>query len=157
MRSMALALAATLILSPAAFGQAQNGTGGNGTVGSPTAPRGGGSTMTQGTPGTGAAPGVTGGNTAGTAAPGGERTRMEGPNAPGTNAPPVTAEPVSGANSFTEGQARSRIEAAGYTDVKDLRKDDQGVWRGQAMKDGKSEQVGLDFRGNIVPGSAQPR
>ncbi len=62
----------------------------------------------------------------------------------------TTAAPVAGANSFTEGQARSRIEERGYTQVMDLKKDDNGVWRGTAMKDGKSAQVSLDYQGNIV-------
>lgn len=67
---------------------------------------------------------------------------------------PTTTAPVAGANSFTEGQARSRIEAAGYTNVTDLRKDEQGVWRGQATRNGASTAVGLDFQGNVVEGSA---
>src|ERR1700744_1034154 len=58
--------------------------------------------------------------------------------------------PVAGANSFTEGQARSRIESKGYTNVSGLKKDDKGVWRGTAMRDGKSVDVSLDFEGNIV-------
>ena len=58
--------------------------------------------------------------------------------------------PVAGANSFTEGQARSRIESKGYTNVSGLKKDDKGVWRGPAMRDGKSVNVSLDFEGNIV-------
>ena len=58
--------------------------------------------------------------------------------------------PVAGANSFTEGQAQSRIEGAGFTQVTGLKKDDQGVWRGSAMKDGKQTTVSVDFRGNIV-------
>jgi hypothetical protein len=58
--------------------------------------------------------------------------------------------PVAGANSFTEGQAKSRIEAAGYASVSDLKKDDQGVWRGSGMKDGKRVTVSLDFQGNVV-------
>ena len=29
-------------------------------------------------------------------------------------------------------------------------KDDQGVWRGKAMKDGKSVTVSLDFQGNVT-------
>jgi hypothetical protein len=33
--------------------------------------------------------------------------------------------PVAGRNSFTEGQAKSKIEEAGYTGVTDLKKDDQ--------------------------------
>jgi opacity protein-like surface antigen len=58
--------------------------------------------------------------------------------------------PVAGANSFTEGQAQSRIEAKGYTNVGSLKKDTKGVWRGTAMRDGKSVDVSLDFEGNIV-------
>jgi hypothetical protein len=58
--------------------------------------------------------------------------------------------PVAGANSFTEGQAKSRIESNGYTNVSGLKKDDQGVWRGKAQKDGKTTDVSLDFQGNVV-------
>jgi hypothetical protein len=58
--------------------------------------------------------------------------------------------PVAGANSFTEGQAKSRIEANGYANVSDLKKDDQGVWRGKAQKDGKTVEVSMDFQGNII-------
>ena len=68
-------------------------------------------------------------------------------NSPGGNNP---GAPVAGANSFTEGQAKSRIEARGYTNVTDLKKDDKGVWRGKAMKGGKSVDVSLDFQGNVV-------
>jgi hypothetical protein len=58
--------------------------------------------------------------------------------------------PVAGANSFTEGQAKSRIESTGFSNVSGLKKDDNGVWRGKAMKDGKSVNVSLDFQGNVV-------
>jgi hypothetical protein len=58
--------------------------------------------------------------------------------------------PVAGANSFTEGQAKSRIVSHGYSNVTDLKKDESGVWRGKAMKDGKSVDVSLDFQGNVV-------
>jgi hypothetical protein len=58
--------------------------------------------------------------------------------------------PVQGANSFTEGQARSRIESMGYTKVADLTKDANGVWRGRAMRDGKMVNVNLDFQGNVT-------
>ena len=71
--------------------------------------------------------------------------------APAANAP---AAPVAGANSFTEGQARSRIEAAGYTGVKELQKDDQGVWRGQGMRNGVATEVAVDYRGNVMAGAA---
>jgi hypothetical protein len=58
-------------------------------------------------------------------------------------------KPVSGANSFTEGQAKSRIEEAGYTNVTSLNKDDNGVWRAKASKGGTSTDVSLDFQGNV--------
>ena len=58
--------------------------------------------------------------------------------------------PVAGANSFTEGQARARIEDRGFSQVTDLKKDDKGIWRGTAMKDGKQVSVALDYQGNIV-------
>jgi opacity protein-like surface antigen len=58
--------------------------------------------------------------------------------------------PVPGANSFTEGQAKSRIEAKGYSNVSGLQKDSNGIWRGKAMKDGKSVDLSLDFQGNVV-------
>lgn len=58
--------------------------------------------------------------------------------------------PIPGANSFTEDQARDRIEKAGYAEVKDLKKDDQGVWRAGAKKDGGAVDVALDFQGNVV-------
>lgn len=58
--------------------------------------------------------------------------------------------PAEGANSFTEAQAKERIEAAGYTGVADLKLDDKGVWQAAAMKDGKSMPVALDYQGNVV-------
>ena len=66
------------------------------------------------------------------------------------NTPPNPGAPVAGSNSFTEGQAKSRIESNGFSNVSELRKDDQGVWRGKAMKDGKSVTVNLDFQGNVT-------
>ena len=41
--------------------------------------------------------------------------------------------PANGSNSFTEGQAKDRIAQRGYTNVADLKKDDNGVWRGSAQ------------------------
>jgi hypothetical protein len=66
------------------------------------------------------------------------------------NSPPNPGAPVAGANSFTEGQAKSRIESSGYTNISELRKDDQGVWRGKAMKDGQAVSISLDFQGNVT-------
>lgn len=62
----------------------------------------------------------------------------------------ATNPPLPGANSFTETQARDRIAEAGFQDVKNLKKDDQGVWRGIAKKGESQVNVALDFRGNVV-------
>ena len=72
---------------------------------------------------------------------------------PAINTPsstPNPGAPVSGANSFTEGQAKSRIEANGYSNVSGLTKDDAGVWRGKANKGTASMSVSVDFQGNVV-------
>jgi hypothetical protein len=58
--------------------------------------------------------------------------------------------PVKGRNSFTEGEAKSRIESNGFSDVSGLAKDDDGVWRGKAMRDGRRVEVSLDYQGNVV-------
>lgn len=74
----------------------------------------------------------------------------------GSSSPPARtqgqqgAQLEPGANSFTEEQARSRIEQAGYQNVTELRKDDQGIWRARAMRNGQQVTVGLDYRGNIA-------
>src|SRR5215203_5638659 len=74
--------------------------------------------------------------------PGNNAVNTQGSNNPGA--------PVTGANSFTEGQAKSKIESSGYSNVSGLQKDDSGVWRGKAQKDGKAVDVSLDFQGNVV-------
>ena len=38
--------------------------------------------------------------------------------------------------SFTEGQAKSRLEANGYSNVGALKKDDNGIWKGTATHSG---------------------
>jgi negative regulator of sigma E activity len=77
---------------------------------------------------------------------------QSGPNNPAVNTTGTNNanQPVAGANSFTEGQAKSRIEESGYKSVSELKKDDNGVWRGKAMKDGKPVTVSLDFQGNVI-------
>ena len=62
------------------------------------------------------------------------------------------AAPVPGRNSFTMSQARGRITRAGYTNVTGLKKDNQGIWRGQAQKDGSPVSVSLDYQGNVTGG-----
>ena len=69
---------------------------------------------------------------------------------PAINTEQNPGAPVAGKNSFTEAQAKSRIEDAGYKDVAGLKLDDQGVWRATATKDGKQAGVSLDFQGNVT-------
>ena len=94
----------------------------------------------------------------------------QAPQAPAKQIPPTASEPgnpavkgtdrntakapVAGANSFTEGEAKSRIEARGFANVTQLRKDEQGIWRGKGMRNGTMVDVALDFQGNVFP--AQP-
>jgi putative membrane protein len=81
------------------------------------------------------------------------------PEAPGTTKQPSSGmttgsttpgAPLPGANSFTESQARSRLESNGFKGVTNLQKDANGVWQGTATKDGKQQTVSLDYQGNIV-------
>jgi periplasmic protein CpxP/Spy len=103
-----------------------------------------------------AAPGAnTGSPTSGTATGSSNPAVNPGGNAPSSVNASGQATIVSlqqlenGANSFTEGQARTRLEGAGLSNITELQKDDQGIWRGKAMRDGKSVTVGFDYKGNI--------
>lgn len=58
--------------------------------------------------------------------------------------------PVEGKNSFTEAQAKSRIEGSGVNALTGLKLDEKGVWQAMGTKDGKSVAVSLDYQGNIV-------
>jgi Peptidase propeptide and YPEB domain len=66
---------------------------------------------------------------------------------------PKRTKPQAGApgtDSLNEDQAKSRIEAKGYSNISGLQKDDHGIWRGKAtMKDGRAVAVILDLEGDI--------
>jgi hypothetical protein len=76
---------------------------------------------------------------------------QSGPQNPAvrTNDNNMSSMPVKGANSFTESEAKSRIAKQGFTNISALQKDQDGVWRGTATKDGKPVQVSLDYQGNV--------
>jgi hypothetical protein len=76
---------------------------------------------------------------------------QNGPQNPAIKSPQANSAsvPVKGANSFTEAQAKARIEAKGYAKVAGLHKDQDGVWRASAEKDGKPLSVSLDYQGNV--------
>jgi opacity protein-like surface antigen len=76
---------------------------------------------------------------------------------PNASTPPVAnhysnnpGAPAAGANSFTEAQAKSRIEEAGYSNISGLSKDKDGIWKGKASKAGTPVDVGVDYQGNVV-------
>ena len=68
---------------------------------------------------------------------------------PATPAAGAPTTPNAGA-AMTEMQAKARIEAQGFTNVSELKKDAQGMWNAKAMKDGKPVQISLDTRGQIA-------
>src|SRR4051794_14937192 len=85
------------------------------------------------------------------------QTQTTPPAASGPQNPAVSGStskqveaPVKGRNSFTEGEAKSRIEKNGFSNISGLTKDDNGVWRGKAMKNGQQVDVSLDYQGNVV-------
>lgn len=63
----------------------------------------------------------------------------------------MTKAPLAkGANSFTQGEAKSRLEKAGYANVSDLNKDADGLWQASATRHGKPVKVALDYKGNVA-------
>lgn len=79
------------------------------------------------------------------------QTAAQGPQNPAVKAMTQnnSSTPVAGENSFTMDQARKQIEAKGYTKVTKLKKDEAGVWRGMATKDGHSGPISVDYQGNV--------
>lgn len=57
--------------------------------------------------------------------------------------------PVQG-SLFTEEQARVHLAHLGYTSISELAKDQNGVWRGSATKDGKTIAVAVDIKGTLI-------
>lgn len=89
-----------------------------------------------------------------------DHDKIEGPAVSAAAAPtnvavdtkPTTAEsgPTPGANSYTADQARMAIEKAGYANLGPLNQNANGLWQGQAMKDGKKVSVSIDYKGAIT-------
>jgi hypothetical protein len=65
---------------------------------------------------------------------------------------PTTGEsgPTPGASSYTEDQARAAIEKAGYSELGPLNQNANGLWQGEATKDGKKVNVSIDYKGAIT-------
>lgn len=70
--------------------------------------------------------------------------------------PAEQGAPLKGANSFTENQAKDRaIAHGGVQSVSGLKKDDDGIWRGTGSQDGKTVEIAVDYKGNVVTKAQQ--
>jgi len=56
----------------------------------------------------------------------------------------------SGASKITEAQARTRIQAVGFSGVTDLVQDENGIWRAKARFGDRIASIGLDHKGNVA-------
>lgn len=74
--------------------------------------------------------------------------------APPTTSPPATppspGAPIAGENSFTEAQAKTHLEEAGFRNITDLKLGEDGIWRARAELGGVPAEVSLDYQGNIT-------
>ena len=146
MKTIAAGLAAASMIIGVACAQTAT-TAQTGTSATPTAPS---------QPAAASAPGTVGSSTqpaTGTAASAGTSSRPTIASGSSNQAIATTgasaSTPAKGKNSFTLSQARSRLQARGFTQVSGLKKDSDGVWRGQGQKDGSSVSVWLDYKGNV--------
>lgn len=137
MTRISLTLAATL-LAGTAMAQGTATTPGNTAPGATSnAPMSGVNPNTGVTPNTGMV-----GRNSGAAAASGDRNQAV--TTTGANA----AQPARGRSSFTQNEARRRLERNGFQGVSGLAKDGGGVWRGTATKNGQPVQAWLDYKGN---------
>lgn len=76
----------------------------------------------------------------------------EAPRNTAVDTTPTTGDagPTPGASSYTEAQAKSAIESAGYTGVGPLTQNESGLWQGKATKDGKEVSVSVDYKGAVT-------
>jgi hypothetical protein len=139
MKSLLLAVAAGLLIGGVSLAQTTQGTGSNGpapTRATPASPQ---------TPPAADSAGTMNRDRNAAAASGNSNQAVATTSA---NAP----APAKGANSFTMGEAKSRLEKNGFSNVAALTKDDNGVWHGNAQKGGSSTTVWLDYKGNVGEG-----
>lgn len=73
------------------------------------------------------------------------------PNPAAKSPDAMTGAPLAkGKNSFTQDEAKSRMEAAGYANVTGLTLDGDGLWQAQATKNGQSVAIALDYKGDVA-------
>jgi hypothetical protein len=69
---------------------------------------------------------------------------------PTTTSPLKPKRPSAVVHALTQDQAKAQIEAKGYSNVSDLRRDREGNWHGKAEKEGQLRSVTLDRDGNVA-------
>jgi hypothetical protein len=84
-----------------------------------------------------------------TAGQGGAVSAPEANGAVNTDGNTSNTAVAAASTSFTESEAKSHIESAGYTDVTGLAKTPDGLWTAKAKQGGKSMDVTLDFKGAV--------
>lgn len=72
------------------------------------------------------------------------------PSGPPPSGPETSSSLEPGVNSFTETQVRDRLARSGYSQIGPLRKNGDGIWRGEAVHGGNQVSIGVDYRGAIV-------
>src|SRR5437879_13390038 len=58
--------------------------------------------------------------------------------------------PMAPTTATTASTAKAQIEASGYSDVKDLRRKDDGSWQARAIKNNTEVAVSVDPRGTVT-------
>lgn len=143
---LALAQTTSTQNTTGATGMSQTGAGTTGAGTTGTAATGMAAPAGQGTS-TGMVPGT----------PAGHAAASGNDNQAVVTTPANATTPAHGANSFTRGEVTRRLAARGFSHASGLKKDKNGVWRGQATHDGATTGVWVDYKGNVGAGDAQYR
>lgn len=64
--------------------------------------------------------------------------------------PAVPPAGMPGSSPQTATSARTQIEASGYTNIKDLKRNDDGSWHATATKNAVEVAVSVDTTGNVT-------
>ena len=76
--------------------------------------------------------------------------RIPAQSRPDNPAAHTTGTTSSGPNILSEADAKLLLEDNGFSHVSELKKDNNGIWRGKATKNGQSLDVSLDLQGNVI-------
>lgn len=69
---------------------------------------------------------------------------------PGTSTTPSVPPAGMPGTAQSATSARTQIEASGYTDIKDLKRQNDGSWRARATKNNEEVAISVDSTGNVT-------